>query len=660
VTGDPAELLAQAVALHRAGRLDDAQAAYREVLVLQPQQLDALHLRGAALRDLGRAAEALVCIDAALAIDAAHAKAWANRAAALLDLGRAQEALDAVDRSLALDPNDAAARYNRASALERLGRHPDALAASDHALERLPDHPDLLDRRGRLLRALGRPQDALASHARAVALAPEDAGLHVNHGHALADLGRHEEAAQAYARAWALAPELPYLLGHLLHARLKTCDWGGLEALFGQLAAAVDASRPACEPFVTLFTPLSAAQQRRCAEIHVRHAWPDHADVPRAASRDAARIHLGYFSADFRDHPTARLIAGVLERHDRRRVEVTAFAFGAPTDDGMRMRLHAGVDRFIDVHERSDDEIVALARELGVQIAIDLGGHTRGARGGVFARRAAPLQVAWLGYPGTFGAPFIDYLIADPVVLPPGQTSAYTEHIAWLPHCYQPNDDRRAMAEREVTRRAHGLPDEGFVFCCFNQAAKIGPQVFEVWMGLLRAVPDSVLWLLQGGPAVSDRLRKEAGARGVAPQRLVFAPRVAPAEHLVRHRVADLFIDTWPCNAHTTASDALWAGVPVLTCIGETFAARVGASLLNAIGLPELTTHSTADYAALAVALATNPPRLAALRTRLAAQRSTAPLFDTLRFTRDLEAAYAAMWARHAGGEPPASFAVPS
>ena len=658
MTGDAAELLAQAVALHRAGRLDEAQALYREVLVLQPQQLDALHWRGAALRDLGRAREALVCIDGALAIDPAHAKAWANRAAALLDLGRAQDALDAIDRSLALDPGDAAARYNRASALEQLGRHRDALAACEHALERLPEHPDLLDRHGRLLRVLGRPQAALASFERAVALAPGDAGLHLNRGHALADLGRHDEAAQAYARAWALAPELPYLLGHLLHARLKTCDWDGLETLFAQLGAAIDAGRPACEPFVTLFTPLSAAQQRRCAEIHVRHAWPDYLELPRPRSRDAARIHLGYFSADFREHATAQLLAGVLEQHDRRRVEVTAFAFGAPVDDVMRTRLRAGVDRFIDVHERSDAEIVALARELGVQIAIDLGGHTRGARSGVFARRAAPLQVAWLGYPGTLGAPFIDYLVADPVVLPAAQTSVYREQIAWLPHCYQPNDDRRAVATRHVTRRECGLPDEGFVFCCFNQPAKIAPKVFEVWMGLLRDVPGSVLWLLQVGSAASDRLRKAAGARGVAPERLVFAPRIAPAEHLARHRVADLFIDTWPCNAHTTASDALWGGLPVLTCIGETFAGRVGASLLHAVGLPELVTRSTAEYAALAVTLATDPPRLEALRERLAAQRSTAPLFDTTRFTRDLEAAFAAMWTRHAGGEPPASFAV--
>lgn len=657
---DVAATLTRALALHRAGRLADAAALYQAVLRDAPQQVDALHLLGAALRDLRRPDEALTSLDRALALAPHHAGAHANRAAALLDLGRADEALAAVTRSLAIEAAQPAALYNRVTALIALGRTNEALAACAPARSALPGHVELLVHQGNLLRAVGRASEALDCFDAAFAQAPSRADLHVQRGHAQVDIGELEAAVTSYAAALRLAPELPWVFGHWLHTRMKLCDWDGLDEAWSRLAEGITAGRPVCEPFVALLAPGSALQQRRCAEIHVQAHWPRSAPPPRVETTPPARLRIGYFSADFREHATAQLVAGLIEAHDRRRVEVTGFAFGPPPkhDDPLRARLRAGFDRFVEVHEHSDAAVAQLARDVGIHIAVDLGGHTRGARSGVFALRAAPLQFAWLGYPGTLGAPFIDYVLADPIVLPPGHAAAYGEAIVRLPHCYQPNDAQRTVAERVFTRRELGLPDDAFVFCCFNNPAKINPAVFELWMRLLTAVPQAVLWLLDAHPAASRALRRHAERHGIAPTRLVFAPRWPAAEHLARHRAADLVLDTWPYGAHTTASDALWAGVPLLTRLGEGFAARVGASLLHAVSLPELVADSAAAYEALALALARDAPRLGALRERLRQQRRTAPLFDTAGFARHLEAAYTAVWARHRAGLAPAAVSV--
>ena len=680
-TGDPvAATLVEALALHRAGRLADAGLRYRAVLERMPAQFDALHLlgvvehqqgrateavtwfdraiavaadrapvhanRGAALRDLRQTAQALASLDRALGLDPQHAGAHANRAAVLLDLGRADEALAAVEQALAIEPAHPAAAYNRVTALIALGRHTEALAACEAARALLPGHVELLLHHGNLLRSVGRVREALVSYAEAVQRDPRHAGAHVQHGHAAGEVGDLETALTSYARALDLAPDLPWVFGHWLHTRLKLCDWDRLDTAFTRLAEGIDAGRPMCEPFVALLAPLSPMQRRRCAEIHVQQHWPRTAPrlPPRVASPD--RLRIGYFSADFRDHPIAHLIAGVIEAHDRTRIEPIGFSFSpAPAADAMRERLRAGFDRFHDVHDRSDAQVAQLARDMALDIAVDLGGHTRGARSGVFASRAAPVQVAWLGYPGTFGAPFVEHLIADAVVLPPEDAAAYTEAIVRLPHCYQANDDRRSIAAHTPPRRELGLPDEAFVFCCFNNPAKITPPVFGLWMRLLQALPHAVLWLLDAHPASSRALRRHAVALGIEPERIVFAPRVPAADHLARHRTADLALDTWPYGAHTTASDALWAGLPLLTCLGEGFAARVGASLLRAAGLPELVTETPAAYEALAVELARDVPRLSALREPLRRDRATPALFDTARFTRDLEAVYTSLWA---------------
>ena len=681
-------MLAGALALHRAGRLDEARALYEAVLQAQPLQFDALHLlgvieqqqgrpaaalawfdlamgvdaasaalhanRGAALRELRRSDEALVSLDRALALDPAHAKALANRAAVRLDRGAAEQALADVERSLAIAPDDPAALYNRANALRLLGRHADALAACERVLPRLPGLLELHLHHGALLRNLGRPQQALASYERALAIDAGCAAALADRGHAFADLGRDAESAASYARAHALAPDLPWLSGQWLHARLKTCDWHGLHGAFAQLGQDIDAGRPVCEPFVAALAPLTAAQQRRCAETWSASQWPTVAARPQGGvGAPDGRIRLGYFSPDFGEHPVAHLIAGVAEQHDRTRFEVTAFAIRPAAPGALRERLQRGFERFVDVSDHGDAEIAGLARQHGIQIAIDLAGYTRGSRPGVFARRCAPVQVAWLGFPGTLGAPFIDYLVADAITVPDGCEDAYAERIVRLPHSYQPNDTKRPIAARAPARREPGLPDEGFVFCNFNNPAKITPEVFAAWMRLLNAQPGSVLWLAADAPATQHHLRDHARTHGVDPARLVFAPHRPLPEHLARHGAADLFLDTWPYNAHATASHALWAGLPLLTRLGETFAGRTAASLLHAIGLDELVAASKEDYEAMALALARDPDRLAALRRRLAENRSTHALFDIAGFTRSLETAFAAMWERQASGLPP-------
>lgn len=678
--GSVLSLLRSAVALHRAGKTDDAIAAYTEVQARQPRCFDALHLlgvahlhrgdpvtalrwfdlaiaengssaaahahRGAALRELGRSAEALGTLDKAIALDPRHTGAMSNRAAALLDLGRPGEALEAADSALAIDPNHAVSLYNRTSALEALGRPRAALAACESALRVLPDHTDLLARYSALLRDAGRTSEALRASDRALEFRSTDAALIANRGHLLSELGQHASAAASYHRAHEIDPNMPYLAGWRMHAQLRIADWQGLRELQADIASGIDAGRLVCEPFVSLLAPLDRRQLRRCAEIHSQSLVSSavQRSVPSAASGEpGGRLRIGYFSADFHDHPTAQLIAGTIEHHDRTRFEVTAFSLGAAVEDAMRARVRAGVDRFVDLHGLSDAEAAGTSRELGIDIAIDLGGYTRGSRSGIFLQRAAPIQVSWLGFPGTTGSRAFDYLIADETVAPEAHAADYTEKVIRLPHCYQPNDSKRQIGETLPTRAALKIPRDAFVFCCFNNPAKISPEVFEIWMRLLQRLPQSVLWLLDENPAATAQLSLHAQAHGVDPKRLIFAPRKPTPEHLARHRLADLFLDTWPYNAHTTASDALWAGLPVLTMQGETFGSRVAASVLQAAGLPELITRSPSVYESLALELATSPDRLGDLRHRLDAQRETCALFDTERFTRDLEAAYLAM-----------------
>ena len=412
-------------------------------------------------------------------------------------------------------------------------------------------------------------------------------------------------------------------------------------------------------PFPLLSLIESPKLQRQAAQHWIQKKAPVNSSLgPISRELKRGKIRLGYFSADFRIHPVALLMAGVFEHHDRSQFEVFGFSYGPKTDDEIRARLEKGFDQFIEVHDQTDQEVAKLARENGIDIAIDLTGLTRFSRQGIFAHRAAPIQVNYLGYPGTSGAGYFDYCIADSTLIPEDEAQYYAEKIVYLPHTYQANDDKRAVSSKVFTREECGLPQDAFVFCCFNNNYKITPVIFDIWMNILRRVENSVLWLFQDSPVAAKNLLSEAMRHGISADRIVFAKHMSPADHLARHRLADLFLDTLPYNAHTTASDALWSDLPIITVLGNAFPGRVAASLLKAIGLPELITQNPKEYEELAVSLATNLAALQQIKQKLITNKTKEPLFNTSLFTENLEKVYATMHERALNSKPLASIDI--
>lgn len=647
-----------AVRAHQAGDVAKAAHLYGEILRLEPRQFMALHglgilhyqsgqweecehvmalairanpsssecffTRGCALQRMGRPAEALICFDQVIALNPGHGDAQSNRGVALMAMNRLDEALESFTSALNIDSSNAAVWNNRGCVLVNLGRHAEAILCFDNAIARQSRYPQAL----------------------------------INRGSANAALKRYAAAIADFERALEADPQFPHAPGHLAHYRMHACDWRHFAEDKLCIAEGVHAGKRVVLPFIHLALSDSPADHFRCASI-----WTE-SDVPprlnplwRGEIYRHDRIRVAYVSADFHAHATAALMAGIFERHDRRQFETTAISFGPDDATPMRTRMQHAFDRFIDARHRSDFEIATLMRRLEIDIAVDLKGLTKDNRSGIFGHRPAPVQVSYLGYPGTMAAPHIDYLLADHTVVPEQHREFYRERVVYLPDSYQANT-ARPISEHRGTRADFGLPEQGFVFCCFNNSYKITPDIFGLWMRLLRAVRGSVLWLLEDNPEARENLRREAEARGIASGRLVFAPRVAMDEHLARHRHADLFLDTQPYGAHTTASDALWAGLPVLTVEGGAFPGRVAASLLRSAGLPELITPDLAGYEAAALRLAWEPGTLAAIRTKLATTREQMPLFDTEGFTRHLESAFRAMVERSRRGEAPESFSV--
>lgn len=641
-------------------RHNEALASYDRAIALSPNYAPVFYNRGIALKELKRMEEALANFDRAIALRADFVQAHCNRGNTLSELNRRDEALASYDRAIAIKPDYAEAYCNRGNVLKELKRLDEAMADFDRALALKRDYADAYSNRGNALNDLKRLDEALDNCNRAIALMPDFAEAYCNRGNTLLALKRYDEAFASYDKAIAIKPDLPYAVGSWLHTKMLCCNWQDLDLAFGRITEAVKLGEKASSPFSLLPIPSDPAQQQHCARTYIRDKYPASATpLWRGERHRHDRIRIGYFSADFRDHPVAHLIVQLLERHDRAKFEIIGFSFGPPASDAWRQRLQQSVDRFFDLGYQTDQQIAGLAREQEIDIAIDLNGHTQDARTGVFALRPAPVQVNYLGYPGTLGADYIDYIIADPMLVPPEHQAYYDEKIVYLPDSYQVNDSTKLISDRPFSRAERGLPENAFVFCSFNNSYKITPDLFAVWMRLLHAVEGSVLWLSQGTPAAAANLRHEADKRGISPERLVFAPRVESlADHLARHRQADLFLDTFYYNAHTTASDALWAGLPVLTCLGETFAGRVAASLLNAVGLPEMITRTPAEYESLALELATRPERLAAIRQKLAENRTTQPLFDTARFTRNIEQAYLIMHQRSQAGLSPQHMVV--
>lgn len=603
---DLRQLFEQGLAAHRAGRLDQAEKSYRQVLRADAANLPALHMLGFLKAQQGRYDDAITLLNKTVRKNPADPSALAHYGHALMAAQRFGEALAVYDRLLALHPAHFEAHYNRGVILSQQRHHEDALAALDQALK----------------------------------LQPNAAAVHFNRGVVLAELERHGAALESYDRALALEPNYAPALSNRAMVILNLCDWDRAAQFAPEQAVML------APPLTFLGVSDDKALQLACASGAARGLAPR--PVPPLWTGERYRhdrIRLAYISADFREHAVAFQLAPLIERHDRARFQVIGICTGLPDDSAIRGRLVKGFDRFHDFAGLNSEEIARRLREMEIDIAVDLGGHTGISRLQIFSHRPAPVQVSWLGYPGTTGASFIDYLIADTVVAPPEDQPFYSEKLIHLPDTYFPTDPARSIGQVPM-RAEEGLPENGFVFCAFNNAWKITRPVFDVWMRLLRAVPASVLWLKRPPADTRANLEKEAAARGIDPARLIFAGDVALDVHLARHRLAGLFLDTLPYNAHATAADALWAGLPVLSCKGRAFAGRVAASLLHAARLPELVTENLVDYEALALALAQDPAQLEALKEKLARNLAVTPLFDADRFRQSIEAAYLRMSAR--------------
>ena len=622
-----ASAFAQATALHHAGRLSEAEEIYRRILQSPPQHFESHFLLGVICAQRGHHVDAVRQFDIAVKLNPKNASVHNSRGVAFGKLKRVAEALASFDRAIALQPNNAEAHSNRANALRELDRAAEALTSSNRAIALKPDYAEALN----------------------------------NRANVLLRLKRYEEAVGDLERVLRINPDFPYARGMLLHTKMQLCDWRLFDGEIDVVKAGVRAGKPVGTPFALLAESGAPRDQLLCAQAWVREKCPP-APTPvyQAETYRHDRIRVAYISADFGEHPTSYLLAGLIEEHDRSRFKIIGVSLGAGPPSSMRSRISAAFDQFSDASHSDDREVAGLLRHLEVDIAVDLMGFTHESRPGIFALRPAPVHVNYLGFPATMGATYIDYVIADRFVIPAEHQGHYSEKIAWLPDCFQANDSKRSMGEQPRTRADAGLPETGFVFCAFSNSYKITPVMFDVWMRLLRQVDGSILWLLGGAGAVQENLRREAQARGVAADRLIFAPRLGYPDYLRRYQLADLFLDTTPFNAGATASDALWSGLPLITCAAEAFAGRMAGSLLRAVGLPQLVTASLVDYERLAFALAQDRAAIEALKAKLAQGRATCALFDSARFRRHLESAYHTMWQRHQAGEPPASFAVES
>ena len=641
------------------GRLDDALASYDRAVAINPDSASALTNRGAVLDELKRPREALTDYERALALEPNHAAALLNRGNTLLGLALYEDALASYERCLAVAPNQVHALFGRGRALSSLLRFEAALASYRRCVVLAPDHAEAHANRGDALFQLGKNAEAAAAYERATTLKPDYAAAFQGLGNALFKIGRGQAAVVAYDKAFRLDPDLEYIEGTRFLTKMYVCDWSDYETEREHVRGRTLEGKEAANPFAFLMIGENPREQLICARAYADAKYPA-APLPLwwGDRKPHDKIRLGYLSGEFREQATGFLTADLFECHDRGAFELHAFSTGMDDGSAMRSRIKAAFDTFNHVSRRSDREIAEQITRAEIDILINLNGFFGEERTGLVAFKPAPIQVNYLGFPGTMGAPYMDYILADRWIIPEEQQQYYDEKVVYLPNSYQANDRKKVRGDPDRTRPEFGLPENGFVFCCFNNAYKITSDIFSVWMRLLKQAEGSVLWLLEVDSGIQKNLRREAAARGVAPERILFAPFVKLNEHFSRGRLADLFLDTLPVNAHTTASDALWMGVPVLTCVGATFAGRVAASLLSALGLPELITRSLEEYEALALKLARDPALLASLRGKLAQNRETFPLFDTPRLTRHIEAAYKAMWQRHEAGLAPEGFAV--
>jgi protein O-GlcNAc transferase len=654
----PAAIANQGNALLMLQRPTEALASYDQALALWPEYPLAVYGRGNALSALGRPHEALSDFDRALDLAPNFLQALVGRAGVLRKLGRHADSLAEYDRAIELSPEHVSAHVGRAAALLGLKDYTAARFSIDRALQLAPHSAEALTERGHLLSELDQIGPAIETYDQALRSNAAHATAWFSRGLLLSTQGHFVEATASLRKVLDIDPQYAYAPGGCLHAQLQVCDWNGYAGAEEHIATSMERDEPVDFPFSFLAVCDSPRLQRRCARVFADLQLSDPPALRSTARSARERIRVAYISSDFLEHPTSYLMAGVFEKHDRQQFDIVGISLREDETSPTGKRVRGAFDEYIEAGSRSDQELAQLIQDMGVDIAVDLMGYTGEHRAGIFNFRPAPLQVNYLGFPGTMGTADRDYIIADDFLIPEAQRAHYSEAIAYLPECFQANDDRKPTADAP-SRELMGLPATGLVWCSLHSSYKLNPPMFDIWAKLVLGTPDSVLWLLGGNPTVEENLRRQALARGVPPQRLVFAQPLPYAEHLARLSLADICLDTLPFNGGATSSDALWAGVPLITCAGRSFAARMSGSLLHAVGIPELITHSLSEYEQLALLLARDPMRLAQIRTKLALNRLSAPLFNTDRFRRHLEALYTAMVERHRQGLRPTTFRTP-
>lgn len=647
----------RSIALIQAGRHEEALETVNTALKLHNDDAGMVCAKAVLLLDAGEYDAALSEFDRSLKLDPANAHTWNYRASLLRKMNRPYDALDSYDRAIGLWPGFIQAHVSRATVLRDLKRYDEAFASYGHVLSLDPANIAAMNDMGITYRELGRYQEAMDNFNHALKVDQNNVSVLFNRGQTYSVLRQEKKAADDYDLAYKLDPDYANLAGRRLYTKMMLCDWSVCDDIPGFLEK-IRTGEVESQPFMLIALPSTPEDQLICAKKHVAEKCPPLPALWQGQRYDHDKIRIAYLSADLYRHATSYLMAGLFEQHDKQAFETFAFSYGPNDQSELRARLEASFTEFNDVAARSDGEIAQMILEREIDILVDLKGYTSNSRVNIVAHRPAPVQVSYLGYPGTMGAPYIDYFIGDRRTVTPEIEKFFSEKIIYMPGSYQVNDDQRFLPEAVPDRADYGLPEEAFVFCSFNNSYKIMPEIFDIWMRLLKAVDGSVLWLFEGNDGVAENLRREAGQRDVDPARLVFAPKVKLEEHLARQQCADLFLDNIPCNAHTTASDALWVGLPVVTCTGNTFAGRVAGSLLHAHDMPELITDNLEDYEKLALDLAQSPDKLAAVREKVIAHRKTAALFDTKRFARHLESAYKTIRQKHQDGEEPASFDV--
>ena len=626
------------------GQLDDAVKSFEKALSIKPDYAEAHNNLGATLKELGQLADAVKSFEKAFAIKPDYIEACYNLGVTFKELGQHEAAVKCYKKALDVNPDYAEAHNNLGVTFKELGQHEAAVKCYKKALDVNPDYAEAHNNLGVTFKELGQHEAAVKSFEKAVVLKPDYAEAYLNCGNVLLGLKRLNEALTSYESAITLDPDLDFILGNSLHTKMHLCIWDNLANCLNELTKKIKNSEKVLMPFPALSLIDDPELQRKVAEIYINHRYPKNHDLPRIIQHPKhKKIRIGYFSADFRNHPVGELTVELYEVHDRNQFEVYAFSCGPDTKDEINLRIKAGVDHFYDVQAMSHKDVAMLARSVELDIAVDLGGFTQHARTGIFAMSAAPIQISYIGYIGTMGANYYDYLVADQTTIPEKNKKYYSEKIVYLPS-YQVNDSTQLPPTTIFTRQDIGLPKKGFVFCCFNNTYKITPTSFDGWGRILEKVEGSVLLIYADNESAQINLTKEIALRGIDPSRLIFGKRLPKLEYLARYRVADLFLDTHPYNAGTTASDALRMGLPVLTCMGNSFVSREAASVINAVNLPELITTTQEQYESLAIELATNPEKLKFIKDKLVYNLSSSLLYDTSLFAKHLESAYLTMY----------------